>query len=506
MASKKTSNKTTASKGIISSLDVVPNRTQSVQPVSDANSAVGISVYPEAKKNTPQTPVSNLSETFGNPYTTGTPLEYNTYTFTKRNPIEVDNEGLDANSRNILAGYQKRLNDNGYLQALESARNNTLDATNRSYNDNARNYYQMYMTNQAKMPENLSRLGVTGGASETAQLGLMNNYSGNLYNNESQRAQTTANLNAQYDQLVADYSKDLAQQLANVYYDTANNINNLNWEIEGYNNQGVNEQNKYNTEIQNNANLYNWQRDNDTSDRNVGYQLSEMSTLRSHGWDLDAELRQRGYAVEDRDLANSLSMAQYVAEYSGNTTLLKKVLRGMGMTKKQAKAIASDFTKAYNKAQSSNSSTGGRGGSRSGGGRYYYGSSGSSGLTSLGISSGDDGGNNGDGKTGGKKDGKTENKKTGATDAGTNGNKSGGDSSQYRTVRNNIVSAIGSGTYSSKVANNLKASIDSALKNGYLSSTKEYNNLMSLYNKYASLRSVGISKASKGTETTRRGK
>lgn len=377
MASKKTSNKTTASKGIISSLDVVPNRTQSVQPVSDANSAVGFSVYPDAKKNTTSDPTSNLGATYGNPYKTGTPLEYNTYTFTQQNPLQIGDDGLDDNTRNILTGYEQRLNNNGYLQALESARKNTLDATNKSYNDNARNYYQMYMTNQAKMPENLSRLGVTGGASETAQLGLMNNYSGNLYNNESQRAQTTANLNAQYDQLVADYSKDLAQQLANAYYDTANTLQNRGWQIEDYNNQGVNEQNKYNTEIQNNANATNWQRANDVNDMNVGYQLSEMSTLRNHGWDLDAELRQRGYAVEDRDLANSLSMAQYVAEYSGNTDMLKKVLQGMGMTKKQAKAIASDFTKAYNKAQESNNSKGSST-TRSGRRRSYYSRSGGS--------------------------------------------------------------------------------------------------------------------------------
>lgn len=122
-------------------------------------------------------------------------------------------QGYDTMYQN----YANQLVNNGSFQAIESARQNMQNNTNRQYNDAAKNYYAQYRINQNKLPEQLSNLGVTGGASETAQLGLMNQYSGNLYNNESARANALNTGNMQYDQMVAENSTSLAEQLANTY-------------------------------------------------------------------------------------------------------------------------------------------------------------------------------------------------------------------------------------------------------------------------------------------------
>ena len=125
---------------------------------------------------------------------------------------------LDTNLGGLYGNASQILIDNGALQSIESARKNMQDMTNRQYNDNANTYYQMYKQNQAKLPENLSRLGITGGASETASLNQLNNYSTNLYNNESARANALNEGNMKYDQMIADNSVQLSRQLADMYY------------------------------------------------------------------------------------------------------------------------------------------------------------------------------------------------------------------------------------------------------------------------------------------------
>lgn len=122
-------------------------------------------------------------------------------------------EGYDTMYRNYASGL---VND-GTFQAIENARQNSQDTTNRQYNDAARNYYSQYMQNQKALPERLSNLGVTGGATESAMLKLMNQYSGNLYQNQSARANALNNINMQYDQQIANNSKTIAQQLAETY-------------------------------------------------------------------------------------------------------------------------------------------------------------------------------------------------------------------------------------------------------------------------------------------------
>lgn len=105
--------------------------------------------------------------------------------------------------------------------ALQNAQRLSADQINNAYNLSARDYYQLYKTQQAKLPENLSKAGVTGGASESAQLKLMNNYSENLYKNEAARNNQLAGVNQNYNDQIAQNSINAANQMANAYLQMA---------------------------------------------------------------------------------------------------------------------------------------------------------------------------------------------------------------------------------------------------------------------------------------------
>ena len=105
--------------------------------------------------------------------------------------------------------------------ALQQAQQASADQINNAYNMSARDYYQLYKTQQAKLPENLSKAGVTGGASESAQLKLMNNYSENLYKNEAARNNQLAGINQNYNDQIAQNSINAANQMANAYLQMA---------------------------------------------------------------------------------------------------------------------------------------------------------------------------------------------------------------------------------------------------------------------------------------------
>ena len=138
------------------------------------------------------------------------------------------------------AAYQNYLNNmntlqNGYDQyvttlqggagnanaALDEARQNALAGIKSTYDDSARNYYRLYRTQEKELPEQLSSIGATGGASESAALRLMNAYSDNLNKNETARNKDTNALNEDYYNAVAQNSQKLAGELANAYLQLA---------------------------------------------------------------------------------------------------------------------------------------------------------------------------------------------------------------------------------------------------------------------------------------------
>ena len=511
-ASQKTASSTTSSKsGTASTATSVGNQ----QPYS-------YELYTVGQQLTPQ-----QAYTVGDPlqyqnYTAGAPLQLSEYQFNPLAELEVNERGLDANSQNIYNTYQGILGDNGYEQYLNSARDNTLNATNKAYNDNARNYYQMYRSNQSKLPEQLSRLGVTGGGSETASLGLLNNYSGNLYGNESQRAQQLSNLNAQYDQLRADYAKDLANQLASAYLGMAQNVQGENWNRQNYNNQGLNEANRYNTGIRNeqattnwnrnntvndnnvdlanraiesmwsrtndvndkNAELlnqygyYNWQRGNEVADQNVGlanqygqlntqYNINERDTLRDRGWtteDADKAYQRQQETARQEQI---YGLAQYMLESGGDASMLKSVL---GLSDSEAK----NLVKAWKKAQSSNSSSGGSSGRRSGSYYRYSGGGSTSGIDMSGYGNSDSSGSE---KSSGNKE------KTSSSNNNTKGktNTEKKWDANYRTYRNKVLALAKNNNPAAKSQVNVMLS---SLVAGAQVSNAQLKSLWALYNRY----------------------
>ena len=125
--------------------------------------------------------------------------------------------------QSALAPYQQMYANMQAQQnaALQNANRLNQDQINSAYDNSAREYYRLYKTQQKQLPENLSRLGVTGGASESSQLKLLNSYSDNLYKNESARNNQLAGINADYNNQIAENSINAANNMANSYLQLA---------------------------------------------------------------------------------------------------------------------------------------------------------------------------------------------------------------------------------------------------------------------------------------------
>lgn len=153
------------------------------------------------------------------------------------NPILASGAGQYAALNNLYDSQLNTLKDgvNQYVTTLESgannanaaleeARQNALAGIEQTYNDSARNYYRLYRAQENELPEQLSSIGATGGATESAALRLMNNYSDNLYKNENSRNQDVNGLNEDYYNAVAQNSAELASQIANAYLQQAQQV------------------------------------------------------------------------------------------------------------------------------------------------------------------------------------------------------------------------------------------------------------------------------------------
>ena len=221
---------------------------------------------------------------------------------------------LYQNTANLIQG-------NGANQYYDSAQKSAQQQINRQYNDNARGYYQMYKQNQARLGENLSRLGVTGGASETATTNLLNNYGTNIYNNQSARSNALTGVQTQYDQLRAQNSINIANRLADIYYNLGSGL------------------------------------------------LAEQRQNKREDF-----LRKQQYAREDASVNYDRALAQ--AQYTGDFS----VMSGFGWSESDIKKANKLFADSNNSSGGGGSS----GGGRRGGYRYSYGgSSGGSDLSGI---------------------------------------------------------------------------------------------------------------------------
>ena len=132
----------------------------------------------------------------------------------------------------IRNNYAKALTDYTNQRNAEADRARTQ--VNSNYDNTQRQNYVQYMQNQRELPEQLARMGVTGGASETSALRARTNYENNFNNTERSRGTEIGNINnaladqlntyrmtadqnmndeiAQNRQLRANYEKQLQQE------------------------------------------------------------------------------------------------------------------------------------------------------------------------------------------------------------------------------------------------------------------------------------------------------
>lgn len=149
-------------------------------------------------------------------YTTADGTEFTMYeTGDKENPYATMQTGLYQQK---LAQDKAEADTQGYWNTakadLGAVRDESNKLTNANFDASAKQYYLTYMQNQRKLAEQMSQLGMTGGVSETANMGVLNNYSSNLATNEGQRNQQLGQNQLNYAQQVADNSRALAQQLS----------------------------------------------------------------------------------------------------------------------------------------------------------------------------------------------------------------------------------------------------------------------------------------------------
>jgi hypothetical protein len=99
-------------------------------------------------------------------------------------------------------------------KAWEQRRAEDTAKVNGNYDSSSRQNYLNYMQQQKALPSQLAKLGVNGGANETAMLRLNTAYGNNVANNESARNSALSSVNTNYENEWNDYMKNYNQNLA----------------------------------------------------------------------------------------------------------------------------------------------------------------------------------------------------------------------------------------------------------------------------------------------------
>lgn len=112
------------------------------------------------------------------------------------------------------------------LDAKAKAMYDTANSiTNGNYDATANDIYLQYRQNQKKLNEQMSKMGMTGGASETAQIGQLNTYSKNYAGNEGQRNSALQGNLQEYNTNLYNNARSLADALVSVAQNKANAMN-----------------------------------------------------------------------------------------------------------------------------------------------------------------------------------------------------------------------------------------------------------------------------------------
>ena len=137
--------------------------------------------------------------------------------------------------------YEQRIIDMNQSAMVEGERRleNQKGDVNRAYEDNAKQAYVNYLREQHAMPELLSAQGITGGATETAQLSLQNTYQNNLTDINQALAQAIRDIDNSIIELQHSGNLEMARQvLANsqaalsAYQGIMQNYINYNYQLE----------------------------------------------------------------------------------------------------------------------------------------------------------------------------------------------------------------------------------------------------------------------------------
>lgn len=118
-----------------------------------------------------------------------------------------------------LEEFENQMNSmaDAYRQQLAKMYGEQAGIINDQYDKSANNAYILYKQNQRDLPESLSSAGITGGATESANIKLQSAYGNNLAENESDRNNDLFSAKQGYDEAGADYQRQLNSQLSNAY-------------------------------------------------------------------------------------------------------------------------------------------------------------------------------------------------------------------------------------------------------------------------------------------------
>lgn len=117
-----------------------------------------------------------------------------------------------SGSDSAARAYQKMLD--AQLEARKSAFNSGKNLLNTQANDASRQAYIQYMQSKKALPEQLSAVGINGGAAESSILGLEGSYGNNLNSIESAKNKGIAELESQYESGAATDTAAAQQYIA----------------------------------------------------------------------------------------------------------------------------------------------------------------------------------------------------------------------------------------------------------------------------------------------------
>jgi len=212
-------------------------------------------------------------------------------------PPEVTQESYDTYAREYddIADRLERAR-NSELQQIVAQLEQQKSQNNFNYDEIARQAYIANRQNQMNLPQQLSALGISGGASETAQLGLSTNYQNNLNSNEQARQQMIQQIangvlqaKLQADSDINGYYANSQQSALAAYQQQQAQQQAYNQWLQQFNYQQ--QQDSLNREwqqLQYNNNLKQYQDSLKQNELQMALQLGDYNKLKAAGYDTTA--------------------------------------------------------------------------------------------------------------------------------------------------------------------------------------------------------------------------